>query len=375
VIEVRLASSLEEVGLDATHWNRLAACGSTNTVFQTHQWASSWMAAFGQDHATLFLSASNSQGVAALAALVARRRQPRVLRFLGEGRADYCDLLADPRQPEAATALLRALLADSSWDVIEFNNVPERSQTPEMVRATCAHGGYRLLTSHQYVCPTLLIEGHEDSAQRIREKASLKRREKYFRRRGRLVCRHLTRQADIEVYLERFFAQHISRWAGRSPSLFLDDSNRTFYRELVRQLSPEGWLLFSIVELDDQPIAFHFGFDYCGSVLWYKPSFEPLHAAGSPGLVLVRELISYAVVNGRHELDFTVGAEPFKARFTNAARRTVGLRVYRSNARFAAACAGHLLLRGWKHLRRHTAGGARSNPGSALAALGPGGTR
>jgi len=354
VIDVRLVSSFGEVGVDETQWNRLAACSSTNTVFQTHQWASSWLAAFGQEHEPRVLIATNSRGVAGIAPLVARRghSQDGVLRFVGDGRADYSDFLADAREPGVTGALLGALLGERSWDIIELNNVPELSDTVRVVQASCRKAGFRVLTVEQFVCPTLLLDGRDDLATRIINKPSLRRRENYFRRRGRLVCRHLTSLSEIEPHLERFFAQHVARWAASpSPSLFVNERNRVFYRELAARLSPQGWLLFSVLEFDDQPIAFHFGFDYCGSVIWYKPSFDLSYAAGSPGLVLVRELISYALRHDRRELDFTVGAEPFKARFTNATRRTLGLRIYRSTARFAAAYSRRLLFQGVKGLR------------------------
>jgi hypothetical protein len=43
----------------------------------------------------------------------------------------------------------------------------------------------------------------------------------------------------------------------------------------------------------------------------------------------MRHLIGHAVNSGRRELDFTVGDESFKRRFTNATRTTACLRVFR----------------------------------------------
>ena len=99
-------------------------------------------------------------------------------------------------------------------------------------------------------------------------------------------------------------------------------------------MADKGWLLFSMVEFNDQPIAFHYGFDYNDTVLWYKPSFDVEHASHSPGLVLLRYLIGYAIDQKRHELDFTIGDEPFKSRFTNSKRKTVSLKVFRNPGRF-----------------------------------------
>ena len=111
----------------------------------------------------------------------------------------------------------------------------------------------------------------------------------------------------------------------------MDDRNRRFYRKLTQALDGSGWLLFSSIELNDQPVAFHYGFDYNGAVIWYKPSFDPAMSALSPGNVMVRHLIDYAISHRRRELDFTVGDEAFKQRFTNLTRRTLHLKVYRNS--------------------------------------------
>jgi CelD/BcsL family acetyltransferase involved in cellulose biosynthesis len=135
--------------------------------------------------------------------------------------------------------------------------------------------------------------------------------------------------------VDRFFAQHIARWSDTAtPSLFVDPRNQQFYRELARELSRRRWLLCTVVEFDDEPVAFHYGFDYNGAVLWYKPSFNRRYARMSPGLVLVRHLIGYAIQESRHELDFTIGDEPFKGRFTNTTRKTLRFRVFRDPLRF-----------------------------------------
>jgi CelD/BcsL family acetyltransferase involved in cellulose biosynthesis len=48
----------------------------------------------------------------------------------------------------------------------------------------------------------------------------------------------------------------------------------------------------------------------------------------------VQHLIQHAVDTGHREFDFTIGAEPFKWRFTNFARKTVRIRVFRDPARY-----------------------------------------
>jgi CelD/BcsL family acetyltransferase involved in cellulose biosynthesis len=200
-----------------------------------------------------------------------------------------------------------------------------------------------------------------ESATRIHNKPSLRRPTNYFRRMGRLACRDLTTVADITPHLDLFFDQHIGRWNGtNSPSLFLFERNRAFYRELTANVAGTGALLFSIVDLDDRPIAFHYGFDYGETMTWYKPSFDITRAAHSPGLVMVRHLIGRAIEQQRRELDFTVGDEPFKKRISNSSRRITKLLVYRDPVRFTVDSSRRVVVTAMKKLFESASGDGRS---------------
>jgi predicted ATP-grasp superfamily ATP-dependent carboligase/CelD/BcsL family acetyltransferase involved in cellulose biosynthesis len=330
-------SSLDRTGVDDRGWNELAAGSDTHSVFQTHEWTRAWWNTYGEQFEPLFITAADHAGVAGIAPLVLEQRASGqcAVKFAGDGRSDYCDFLIARDQPEVLRSIFEALSRDQRWHAIELNNIPSHSRTVGLIHELAARMGYRSLADDLYPCPTLLIEGHEDDARRIVDKPSLRRRTNYFQRNGRLVCRNLTTAAEIEPYLNAFFDQHVARWGGSaSSSLFLDPRNRAFYRELTRQIAPRGWLLFSVVEFNGRPIAFHYGFDYNGSVIWYKPTFDPEFEQHSPGIVMVRHLIGYAIEQKRRELDFTVGDEPFKRRFTNSTRRTVGMYLFRDPAAY-----------------------------------------
>jgi CelD/BcsL family acetyltransferase involved in cellulose biosynthesis/predicted ATP-grasp superfamily ATP-dependent carboligase len=336
-----VVESLADVGVDANEWNALASRSDTNTVFQTHEWSRSWLATFGDQYTPFFVRVANGNGVAGIAPFVVERRATeRVVRLLGDGRADYLDFIAAGSQADVVKAVFDTLTQDGGWDIVELNNIPGDSQTVELVRAISDAHGFRTLVDDQYPCPTLLIEGREDEALQVLNKPSLRRRTNYFNRAGRLVCLNLSTAAEVQPYLDAFFAQHVMRWGGKaSSSLFVDSRNRDFYRQLTREIAPKGWLLFSIVEFNGKPIAFHYGFDYNGSVIWYKPSFDVEFEQHSPGIVMVQHLIRYAIEHGRRELDFTVGDEAFKRRFTNATRRTFGVSVFRDPARYYWECS------------------------------------
>ncbi|MEQ1794027.1 MAG: GNAT family N-acetyltransferase [Nitrospira sp.] len=262
----------------------------------------------------------------------------RRVMFLGEGKADYLDFLtAGDRMMVLETMCTALFTARERWDVIELNNIPVESSTVELVQEISRRAGYRVLARDLYQSPTLLIRGHEDEALKVFNKAGLRRRENYFQRKGHLTYKTLT-GVDVMPYLDRFFELHVGRWTGSgSPSLFLKEVNRTFYRELAIAMVDNTCLLLSIIEFDGQPLAMHYGFDYNGRLLWYKPSFDRAQAKHSPGLVLLRYLIGYALEHKRDEFDFTIGDEPFKSRFSNHLRTTVSLQIFQDPTRYYLA--------------------------------------
>jgi CelD/BcsL family acetyltransferase involved in cellulose biosynthesis len=308
---------------------------------------------FGDRHQPLFVTVNDFCGVVAIAPLTVKTGLlgEQVVRFLGDGRADYCDFLARENKPKALEAIFEALFASPErWDVIELNNIPSDSSTIELVRGICARAGQHVLAYDQFTCRTLRIREHRDAALEIFNKAGLRRRQNYFQRNGTLRFFNVTGMAVLP-YLDQFFDQHVARWSsGKDPSLFLNECNRMFYRELAVDMAQKEWVLFSVVEFDGQPIAIHYGFDYNGSLLWYKPSFDVTYAKHSPGLVLLRYLIDYAIKQDRREFDFTIGDEAFKSRFTNHTRKTVSLKIIRDAGRFLIERAKRKLTAAVKRL-------------------------
>ena len=175
----------------------------------------------------------------------------------------------------------------------------------------------------------LEIEDVPEQADQAVRKKSLIRHEGYFRKNGALRIEHLTHPVQILEHIEELFDQHIARWAPTNhPSLFLNEKQRLFYSELIHRLGGTGWLTLTRILWNESPIALHFGFDYKGSFLWYKPSFEIALAKHSPGEVLLRQLLLNAIVKNARRFDFGLGDEAFKSRFANSSRTVVTLGIY-----------------------------------------------
>ncbi len=318
-IRIIRLGGFDDPRLGRAGWDALVVRGASDVVFLTWPWQAAWWEVFGRGE--LLLVAAEREGeVIALAPLFT---EAGMVYFVGSGGSDYLDFLGDTGGPGVLPALLEhARRSVDGFIGFVFYHLPDDSLNAARLEAAARTMGLPIFDEGEQLAPALDLRGQPEAAREAARKKSLIRHEKFFARDGGLRVTHSRTAPEILPHLARFFAQHEARWAGTpSPSLFCDEAQRQFYRRLTELASGDGWLRFTRVEATGKAIAFHFGFCWRGSFLWYKPSFDIELARHSPGEVLLRQLVLAAMEEGAHTFDFGLGDEPFKARFATHVRR------------------------------------------------------
>jgi CelD/BcsL family acetyltransferase involved in cellulose biosynthesis len=374
-LHIELIERRSDIPLSATQWNALLASNETDSVFQTYQWFDAWWSVLGSAHQLFFLVVRRGGDVIGFAPLMLSRGKwgLRELQFIGTGNADYLDFVIAGDRREALRAICEFLRSQAArWDRFWLCNIPANSASLAGLAQAVAASGLYLAEEARIRCPAMLLEEDRGRAQELINRYSVRRPLNWFKKRGNVSFRHVGSLEDVSALLPAFFEQHIRRWrAAGKPSLFEQARQRAFYASLATSVHGPGWLLFSVLELDNVPIAFHFGFDYAGSVTWYKPAFDMSYAEHSPGLLLTRQLIEDSLARNRKEIDFTIGEEQFKDRFANTERSNVYVAVYHSRLFWATALCVHggrrlagravrALRSGFQALRMAVAGRAKS---------------
>lgn len=313
-VAVRVETSLNAI--EPALWQRLLALSYSNTIFLTWEWLQAWRQTLGAE-AELVIPLAYLDGQ--LVGAMALEHKGRSLIFAARERSDYCDALISRSLPAAdaqrvLAAMLRAVRERyPGLQQIQLNRVPEGS----LLLDDSWNAGIGL-----HVTPRRGVEAPRMDMHAVEEKLrkkSLRRHANGLARRGRVEYQTLTCGTEITPLLNVLFDQHVRRWQGTdTPSLFTREQNRGFYRALTESLSETGALRFSIVCLDDVPVATHYGFCYAGTFTWYKPAFEPNLARLSPGEVLIKYLLERARDDGAEVFDFTIGGEAFKMRFATS---------------------------------------------------------
>lgn len=343
-LRLEVVRRFAELPVDRQTWNAIAERSETNTIFQTYEWFSSWCRVFEQDNDFWLVLAYKGNTLVGIVPLVCKNRR---VRFASERHADYCDVIAADDKRDVIHALF-TLLAEhaAAWDAIALHNIPDRSSTVDILRDLAAPCGLRLLVRGNVACPAIRYSEVRGGASALLRKDSLQRPFRHFGRDGQLTFRSIEHIEDAQRWLPVFFAQHIERWNNaRHSSLFQDSLNKRFYEELVREMLPTGRLVFSMIEHEAKPIAFHIGFSYANTFLWYKPSFDFRLRRHSPGNLMLRFLLQDSIARHDREFDFTVGDEPFKRRYANVIR-------HNTNVLLASKLRPYATARLWLAIKR-----------------------
>ncbi|MGA2961753.1 MAG: GNAT family N-acetyltransferase [Candidatus Korobacteraceae bacterium] len=312
----------------APAWERLNN-ESRGSAFQSWGWASAFWKTHG--HA-LTLCAPVIFADDAVVGIVPLVIQNRTVRLLGEPYADYNGPLCLPQRAFDVLNTAFAALLDASfpWTECVFNNLPENSPLLESLERPRWQLRRHFQAIFQYSCPTVRDDG-SNVFEQLALKERLRRNENRLRRKGNLEFRHIEDRREIQRHLDEFFAQHATRQSLNGVrSQFLDSAPRAMMRALVEELDPAHQLRFCALALGGRAIAYHFGFQCAGKLIFYVPTFDVNYWGDSPGDVLLRNLFKYAQQEKLSEFDFSIGDEAYKERFANYVGKTWSVYFYRS---------------------------------------------
>jgi CelD/BcsL family acetyltransferase involved in cellulose biosynthesis len=332
-VRCEIVADFERLAEFSPEWKRLTQSDVKSDIFQHWSWARAFWRANG---ATLRLCAPvvyRNESVIGMAPLV---RRGEVIEFLGAPDSDYNDLLCEERDAPAVlqATLLSLLQSLSGWESCIFDNLPAHSRIVRHLGTLPSSLRRHLQLVFRQPAPTILLDRKARETLIELSNKDYRGKHRKLQKLGRVAFRHLETRDEARQHLSGFFDQHITRWALKGlKSAFLQPECRDFYAALIEELDPRNELRFGVLELDDQPIAYHFGFQTNGKFTWYKPAFDVRYWDYCPGDVLVRRLLEYAFEGGVQEFDFSIGDHSFKHRFANHMKENYAVYLERHPAR------------------------------------------
>lgn len=311
-IYYNVIDSFEHNKLDCETWNKLLPDSATNEIFQTWQYQSTWWNSFGRGQLML-VTVSYEDTIKAILPFF---EDSSMLYLVGSGGSDYLDVIGNFSVREFTEAWLFATKKVKNYSGTVFYHLKESSRTTSLIKEAAHKAGWYVHCENVQKAPILEINLHPEFSLEASNKKSLKRHLNWFQNNGILKVEHFSDYNSVSPYLNKFFGQHVERWSSTQyPSMFLNETQKLFYRKLISELDHTGWILFTKIEWNKYDIAYHFGFTYNSKFFWYKPTFNTIYAKQSPGEVLLKELLTYALNNNFQYFDFGLGEEKFKDRF------------------------------------------------------------
>ena len=304
-------------------WRRLEAETHCH-IFQTYDWLATWQRtvgdAAGVQPCLVWIGQGSGQGLMFMPLGIERRHGCRVLIWLGAPLADY-------RGPILAAGLdgLLADFAQSLWPTIlkhlpkvDFVHLTSQPATIDQQSNPFCALAYRELP---YRAHATRLQGTWEDYYRAKRSAKSRnterRKEKKLRAEGDLSFKIAATPALTELMLENLFAQKSERLQSKGAAdLFAVPGMVTFIRELTLGDSCRRHIHIAALQLDDRIIAVHWGAVYRDRFYFLLPALDVHELAHlSPGSLLINQLLEWSFAHDVKLFDFTIGDEPYKARW------------------------------------------------------------
>lgn len=327
-LPVRVVTTPGEFDALEAVWNELLE-RSEATVFQSFEWLRAWWKYFGGSRRLrilVFGAEGSTEGIVPM--FLSRERLlgipvARRLQFIGVGLSDYLQPIAsrgsERRVAEALASWLSAHQRD--WDVLDLEDVPEAAASFAHLQAGITARKLPLVRYQGTVCPRIHLPETEaglmrqlgpSSGYNLRRK--VKRLQTVYRHRVRLIREP---DAPLDRAMHDFSIIHGGRWKSQGhPSAFDDPHHVAFHVEVCRNLARRGWLRLYFLDVEDEPVAVCFGFNFRSTIYMYQSN---AHADDeimrcSPGLVIRSIAMTDGIAEGMKVFDFMRGDEPYKYR-------------------------------------------------------------
>jgi CelD/BcsL family acetyltransferase involved in cellulose biosynthesis len=297
-------------------WERVLDRDADAGVFCHPAWLRAWWETLGTGELLIALIWDDEEPVAVFSACTCTNEEG-LLSFLGSQDVtdEQVPVAVPGRDAEALRFFLEWARNTGRFDRLRFHSVLEGNRWLSVVREVGEQAG--LVTTQEQVDVAPVIDLPSTFDEYL---SSLSGHDRHELRRKR---RRLTETGDWNVRradeigwendLAAFFEFHRNA-PGEKAGFFTADRER-FFRRLAADLFLMGLARLDVLDLDGEPVACTFSYDFRDTLALYNSSFRPDLAKLAPGMVLVGSLIEQSIDEGKRCFDFLRGEESYKKRF------------------------------------------------------------
>ena len=333
-LSTELVATLEAFEALKESWNELVANMERPEIFYVWEWNFHYFKCYRDDAQPLIIVVKHSSGaIAGIAPLCLRRVRRfmftvRVIETIVTEIGDYGNVLvrAGFHRGQVVAAVFAYLQQHgSSWDVFDVSQLCSRDPTTfHVVNVAQAIADWSVRV--QILTPVAVRTiGSPISAENNRQLRQIRNRRKKLLEKGYAL--HIGCQgAGIETWWPAFLSMHRHAWR---TSPLNTETGRTFFNELVHSPGMKGKIELSVMELDGQPAAMHFGFIDGSKIYFYMPAMDKAFRRERVGAVLLSAMVDH--YSKTYELfDFLRGMEDYKVWYTDRLDVNIRIVAYRT---------------------------------------------
>jgi CelD/BcsL family acetyltransferase involved in cellulose biosynthesis len=320
-----LAAHLEESVFETlrSEWNELLHRSTSDRVFSTWEWQSSWWDAYQPGDLWVLTYRDDEGRLMGIAPWFIQNHPElgRVVRSIGCIEVtDYLDIIVDKEQVETVLEAFATYTAfhHERYDRIDLCNLPEGQPGQAIFPAILSRHGFDTIVKVQEVCPIIqLPSSWDDYLNSLDKKQRHELRRKLRRTEGAaemvdwyIVGERHNLEDEIEQFLQLMSASHPDK-----ASFLQDPQNENFFRKIVPIAYRNHWLQLSFLTVNGERAAAYLNFVYNGRVLVYNSGLlSDKYGQLSAGIVLLARNIQHAIEAGYSIFDFLRGNEIYKYR-------------------------------------------------------------
>ena len=330
-MEIRQISDLHDFENLRDPWNKLLPQNPVQDIFYTWEWLFAWWKHHKKDCELWLITAWRSDELVGIAPLMLIERRKyglklRVLCNIGTPDVDVGGFIVQNGDPQIYTAVGNYLIGQKRlWDVLELNEIHcDGPETRLLIHQLEISGyvTYQKDNRHYY----LPIQGEWEGY--------LNRLPSKFHREIRSKVRKIEEQSRLT--LEHHIGKEVS-WQdistifeineyGHFPHMYRSTEERAFQREIFDLMRDQGWLDIFLLSIDDQPVAYNYGFSYNHRFEDWRAGFRTQYSDLSLGKILYLMTIEDCFKRAFREIDFLCGDEHYKTRWQTLERAYTQLR-------------------------------------------------
>jgi CelD/BcsL family acetyltransferase involved in cellulose biosynthesis/GNAT superfamily N-acetyltransferase len=249
------------------------------------------------------------------------------IQFLGHPFSDYCDLIyCQNRETIVVETLVKHWQSVfGSGAVFDLRGFHESSPTPLLLRDAIQRLGGQIYQVPWEKAPALCLtdgcEPRTDILQNILSKRHCRKRLREMDKLGKARFMTITPENGLECQLERIFYYHRLRWHEKRTYVHsMSEDMQRMYVASISQMAREGHAEIFVLIVNDVPYAYAVVLKRDKHAYYLMPTHN-IYAPYSPGTSLLYHIFRYMKNAGYRELDFTIGQEAYKTRFSNIVRQ------------------------------------------------------